>query len=247
VNSHVFFNFVNFSDQNVAVAMLPVIDVDEINVKKTLLKGRPQEVHRTISVASALDAASASVNLVNANELPFVRVTEGCSVMELLEAVLVELKKQPDLAIPVTLKNPTVGKVVANETKKVLGDEEERDWIKPDDWMDSVSVVSAETPSGAKIAIAVPKAWNHKAALLAHGYRNEIQTELISDLAITEHCLAEMLRDNWMVAMTSYRRNGRVVRDAMADMVELREYIVQSHGHLNLCLLEGRSMGGAVV
>lgn len=223
-----------------------LVNVDEINEKKNLLRGRPQEVHRTISVFDALQAGFAAIGSVNTNDLPFVRVTEGCSVVELLEGVLAELKKQPDLAIPpVKLRSPTVGRVLASEVRK--GPDDARDWIKPDDWMDGVEVISAATPSGAKIAVAVPRAWNHKCVLLAHGYRNEIQSELINDLAITEQCLAEMLRDNWMVAMSSYRRNGRVVRDAMSDMVELREYIVQNHGHLNLCLLEGRSMGGAVV
>lgn len=224
-----------------------LVNVDEINAKKNLLKGRPHEVHRTISVFEALQAGCTAIGTVNAHDLPFVRMTDGCSVVDLLESVLAELKK-PDLTAipPVKLRSPTVGKVVENETRS-KSSEDERDWIKADDWMEGVNVVSAQTPSGAKIAVAVPRAWNHKCVLLAHGYRNEIQTELINDLAITEQCLAEMLRDNWMVAMSSYRRNGRVVRDAMADMVELREHIVQNHGHLNLCLLEGRSMGGAVV
>src|SRR5687767_14145247 len=33
----------------------------------------------------------------------------------------------------------------------------------------------------------------------------------------------------------------------MDDMVELRDYIHHNYGFLSLCLLEGRSMGGAIV
>lgn len=62
--------------------------------------------------------------------------------------------------------------------------------------------------------------------------------------------------------MSSYRRNGRIVRGAMEDMNELRfdspilyfsyfsifsQYIIDNYGYLSMCLLEGRSMGGAVV
>jgi pimeloyl-ACP methyl ester carboxylesterase len=49
------------------------------------------------------------------------------------------------------------------------------------------------------------------------------------------------------VAMTSYRRNGRVVRDGMEDVNQLRDYIEKNYGRPNLCLLEGRSMGGCIV
>lgn len=55
-----------------------------------------------------------------------------------------------------------------------------------------------------------------------------------------------MLKDGWLVAMTSYRRNGRVVRDAMEDVNQLRQYIVDNWGAPTLCLLEGRSMGGCI-
>ena len=46
--------------------------------------------------------------------------------------------------------------------------------------------------------------------------------------------------------MTSYRREGVVVGDAMEDVVNLRQHIESAYGHIELALLEGRSMGGGI-
>jgi alpha-beta hydrolase superfamily lysophospholipase len=50
-----------------------------------------------------------------------------------------------------------------------------------------------------------------------------------------------------MVATTSYRRNGLVVADAIADLDALRAYIAQAYGEPERVILEGESMGGLIV
>ena len=50
-----------------------------------------------------------------------------------------------------------------------------------------------------------------------------------------------------MVATTSYRRNGMIVGDAIADLDALRAYIVTAYGELDRVILEGESMGGLIV
>jgi hypothetical protein len=80
----------------------------------------------------------------------------------------------------------------------------------------------------------------------------------------------------WLVGMTSYRRDGRIVKEAIDDINILRDYVVDKIGIIlsnlsslflsllllsfivqlfiftftgepSLCILEGRSMGGAIV
>jgi len=106
-------------------------------------------------------------------------------------------------------------------------------------------MVHDTTPGGAKIAVAVPKNWNHKVLLLAHGHRPE-GTGLIDNLEVESYFLSELLQSGWIVGMSSYRRDGIIVRDAIEDMNELREYIVKNVGTPLLTLLEGRSMGGCI-
>jgi pimeloyl-ACP methyl ester carboxylesterase len=50
-----------------------------------------------------------------------------------------------------------------------------------------------------------------------------------------------------MIAMTSYRRNGLIVADGVADLDALRASIEQTYGRPERVLLEGESMGGLIV
>jgi len=55
------------------------------------------------------------------------------------------------------------------------------------------------------------------------------------------------MKQGWIVAMTSYRREGLIVADAMKDVNNLRNFICNEQGYPYWVLLEGRSMGGAIV
>ncbi|HEY0945343.1 MAG TPA: SAM hydroxide adenosyltransferase [Opitutaceae bacterium] len=103
------------------------------------------------------------------------------------------------------------------------------------------------TIEGAHYAIARPeKAWNGRLLLLAHGYRAE-NAPLVADLFPEHLACRTLLDEGWIVAKTSYRRNGLILADAMADLDNLRAHIAASHGQPQLVLLEGESMGGMVV
>jgi pimeloyl-ACP methyl ester carboxylesterase len=100
---------------------------------------------------------------------------------------------------------------------------------------------------GAAFAIARPSVpWNGRLVLQAHGYRSE-KAPLVADLFIGHAAIAKLLSEGWMVAKTSYRRNGIILDDAIADLDALRQHIADTYGRPRRVLLEGDSMGGAIV
>lgn len=100
---------------------------------------------------------------------------------------------------------------------------------------------------GAQFAIASPPGdWNHFLLLIAHGYRPET-APLVADLRPERASVKTFLNEGWMVATTSYRRNGLVVADAIADLDALRAYIAETYGEPQRVVLEGDSMGGLIV
>jgi pimeloyl-ACP methyl ester carboxylesterase len=101
--------------------------------------------------------------------------------------------------------------------------------------------------AGANFAIANPPGpWNHRLLLLAHGYRPD-SAPLIADLHPERASVKTVLDEGWMVATTSYRRNGLVVGDAIADLDALRAYIAAAYGPPERVILEGESVGGLIV
>jgi pimeloyl-ACP methyl ester carboxylesterase len=101
--------------------------------------------------------------------------------------------------------------------------------------------------AGAKFAIANPPGdWNHRLVLVVHGYRPE-SAPLVADLNPERASNKALLDEGWMVATTSFRRNGLVVGDAIADLDALRKFIAESYGEPERVILEGESLGGLVV
>ena len=101
--------------------------------------------------------------------------------------------------------------------------------------------------AGAKFAIANPPGdWNHRLLLVVHGYRPE-SAPLVADLNPEQPSNKAFLDEGWMVATTSFRRNGLVVGDAIADLDALRKFIADSYGEPERVILEGESLGGLVV
>lgn len=99
--------------------------------------------------------------------------------------------------------------------------------------------------AGAKFAIARPARWNRRLLLIAHGLRAE-SAPLVADLFPEQFAYKTLIDEGWMVAKTSFRRNGPIVADAMADLDALRAHIVQTYGNPERVLLEGESMGGLI-
>jgi pimeloyl-ACP methyl ester carboxylesterase len=99
---------------------------------------------------------------------------------------------------------------------------------------------------GAAFAIASGPAWNRRLLLIAHGYRPD-SAPLIPDLHPEHAALKALLDEGWMVATTSYRRNGLVVADAVDDLDALRAYIAEAYGDPERVILEGESLGGLII
>ena len=112
----------------------------------------------------------------------------------------------------------------------------------------SAAVPTVETGeiNGAKFALARPAQWNRRVLLIAHGLRSE-DRPLVADLFPDQLANRTLLDEGWLVAKTSYRRNGLIVADAIADLDALRAHLATAFGAPERVLLEGESMGGLIV
>jgi pimeloyl-ACP methyl ester carboxylesterase len=100
--------------------------------------------------------------------------------------------------------------------------------------------------AGARFAIANPPgAWNRSVLLIAHGYRPE-SAPLVADLDPGRAFNRALLDEGWIVATTSYRRNGLIIGDAIADLDALRAHIAEAYGDPDRVILDGESIGGLV-
>ncbi|HEX2860965.1 MAG TPA: alpha/beta fold hydrolase [Lacunisphaera sp.] len=106
-------------------------------------------------------------------------------------------------------------------------------------------VVERGEIEGARYIVARPAVWNGRALLLAHGFRPEDQP-LHAEIYETRPPVSDLLAQGWLVALTSYRRNGIVLQDAITDLDNLRRHILQEHGQPKAVYLMGESMGGAI-
>lgn len=105
--------------------------------------------------------------------------------------------------------------------------------------------VSRGEIGGAKFTIAAPATWQGKLVLIAHGYRPE-NAPLGADLDVTDGFVAPLVEQGWGVAITSYRRNGWIIEDAIPDLKALRDHIAGKHGAVKRCIVVGNSMGGLI-
>lgn len=99
---------------------------------------------------------------------------------------------------------------------------------------------------GARFVVARPAQWNGSVLLIAHGFRDE-KAPLVPDLKPEQLAYSTLLDRGWIVAKTSYRRNGMIIRDAISDIENLRTHIAATCGEPQRVLLEGDAMGGAIV
>lgn len=106
-------------------------------------------------------------------------------------------------------------------------------------------VVERGELEGARFAIARPAVWNRQILLLAHGFRPET-APLTADLFPDRAAYNRLLEEGWIVAKTSYRRNGVIIQDAIKDLDNLRAEVVRRHGRPERVLVEGDSMGGLI-
>ncbi len=100
------------------------------------------------------------------------------------------------------------------------------------------------TLEGALYKIVLPEKWNGKLLLKAHGGRPE-KAPLSADFKVKGY-VKTLLEKNWMVAETSYRRNGIIINDAVKDLNNLLNHIEKKHGKTKAVYLLGASMGGKI-
>ena len=106
--------------------------------------------------------------------------------------------------------------------------------------------VDDTTPSGARCRLAVPEKWNGQLLIIAHGYL-PAGRPLFAGFDPMNYLYRELLADGWLVAATSYRRNGLLFQEAAADVEELRALVARRQGRdPEAVFVEGTSMGGFV-
>ena len=188
------------------------------------------------STATILDVLRASVDAVAALSTP-------PEPVDLLQPNMKDLPSTPSplVAAPAVGTSP-----------------EDTDWVLPPahgDFGGAFGVIESETAEGAKVALAKPSSpseggsgWNGRLLLCAHGYRQP-GTPHLHELHPENTFVSQLVRQGWAVASTSYRRQGKVVVDGLRDVISLRTWALahlQLSEHRPLCILEGRSMGGAI-
>jgi pimeloyl-ACP methyl ester carboxylesterase len=99
---------------------------------------------------------------------------------------------------------------------------------------------------GATYVIEVPAEPTGRVLLLAHGYRPE-GLPLSADIGSSTDLYQTLLAEGWIVASTSYRRNGWIFEDAAADIINLRDYIQDTITDPTHVYLMGNSMGGGII
>ncbi len=109
---------------------------------------------------------------------------------------------------------------------------------------DGFKVESGEI-DGALYDVAVADNWNGKLFLFNHGLIFE-HLPLSTYMEPEREPFRTLLKEGWMVAASSYRRNGLVVNDAAEDVLILHSALVKKYGKPERTLLMGESMGGAV-
>lgn len=98
---------------------------------------------------------------------------------------------------------------------------------------------------GSLYKIARPQQWNNKLLLIAHGARLE-KAPLSADFKIEKTYAEDLLNRGWMVAQTSYRRNGIFVTDGVEDLKIFFDFIAKEYGRPEKTYIEGASMGGKI-
>ncbi len=98
---------------------------------------------------------------------------------------------------------------------------------------------------GAKYLILSPKKPNGKVLLLAHGYRPD-DAPLSAQFKTDGTMETTLSNEGWVIASTSYRRNGWIIDDAFADLKALQDQVAKLHGKASRTFIIGNSMGGQI-
>ncbi|KAJ5066056.1 monoacylglycerol lipase [Anaeramoeba ignava] len=218
---------------------------------ETKLK-KSKGINIKMSVSKALELISKKLKtpqIQNSFGLINIENKEEIKIIELMDQIKQQILNSglEDLTVKLTLMEAKQTPVT-NEKNKVIKNttDPENTWIVPKGNAEKV-MVSEDEIEGAKVRTFIPKKWNGNVILFAHGFRPETETlGLVLTLDSNEPFIKKILKQGWIVAETSYRRNGRIIREAIQDLNNLRKYIMDHFGDISLCVIEGRSMGGCI-
>jgi dienelactone hydrolase len=93
--------------------------------------------------------------------------------------------------------------------------------------------------------IAAPANYKKKMLILAHGLRAE-SMPITAEFPLREPFYKALLDEGWLIASTSYRRNGPIIDEAIEDVLQLRDFVIKKYGRPDKIYLMGTSMGGAI-
>ncbi|MGJ3241438.1 MAG: SAM hydroxide adenosyltransferase [Opitutales bacterium] len=105
--------------------------------------------------------------------------------------------------------------------------------------------IHEETLGESRITVAEPDDWNGGLVLFNHGHI-PAHKPLTAYLPAAREPFAHLLAEGWLVAASSYRRNGVIIGEAMEDVAVLRDHLAETYGEPETTLLIGSSMGGAI-
>ena len=94
------------------------------------------------------------------------------------------------------------------------------------------------------VTVAVPEPHGARALIVAHGSR-PVGAPLSADLDLDDGVVRSLLKQGWIVAATSYRRNGDIFHDAVIDVRDLAAHLRDRHG-VEGVVVEGWSLGAGV-
>lgn len=98
---------------------------------------------------------------------------------------------------------------------------------------------------GARYLILSPEKPNGKVLLLAHGYRPD-DAPLSAQFKTDDMMATTLSNEGWVIASTSYRRNGWIIDDAILDLSALKNQVAKIHGKASRTYVMGNSMGGQI-
>ena len=95
------------------------------------------------------------------------------------------------------------------------------------------------------VIVAIPPKAHGGVALFAHGFRPP-EAPLSAALDVKSGFNRQLLDAGWILAATSYRRNGWITKEAVEDLRELRKFVASRHREPKRVLLIGSSLGGYI-
>jgi pimeloyl-ACP methyl ester carboxylesterase len=117
-----------------------------------------------------------------------------------------------------------------------------------------------ELTGGASVLFCVPRHWNRRLVLFAHGYTAPGQPLAFQNLDLpltppsplaasrrTTTLPRLVMKRGYAFAATTYRENGLAIRFGVEDLIDLRRAFVRAHGRPKRTYATGVSEGGLVV